>query len=161
IASKRRIRTSNSRSREFSSESSPSSCSRTIRSMRRVKPASTAPLEGKASRKSARETPAALEMSRTEMSSKRRSAASSIRASTILPRASVGGDFASFFGLVAIAFLRVIFPYKRSAARRQGSWLARHLLGAGAGSSGSPNHEILESLCVLEYGEGGGGGAAR
>ena len=42
-------------------------------------------------------------MSRTEMSSKRRSAASSISASTILPRVSRGGDLASCFGLVAMA----------------------------------------------------------
>jgi hypothetical protein len=37
------------------------------------------------------------------MSSKGRSAASSIKASTILPRASVGSDLPSLFGLVAMA----------------------------------------------------------
>src|SRR5580693_2002829 len=133
-----------------------------MRSMRRVKPASTAPLEGNTSRKSARETPAALEMSRTEMSSKRRSAASFIRASTILPRASVGGDLASLFGLVAMALLRVhLYQCRRSVARRQGSRLARHLSCASARGGGRPRHQVVEPFGVLKHRQGGGRGAAR
>ena len=100
IASRRRIRTSKSRSRGLSSARSSLSCARTTRSMRREKPARTAPLDGNASRKSASETPAVLQMSRIEMSSKRCSLASSISASTILPRGSAG--FASLFTLLAM-----------------------------------------------------------
>ena len=91
------------RSRGLSSASSLLSCARTARSIRRDKPARTAPFEGNASRKSASDTPAALQMSRIEISSKRCSEASSINASTILPRASAG--LASLFALLATGTL--------------------------------------------------------
>ncbi len=48
----------------------------------------------------------------------------------------------------------------RSAARRQGTRLPRHLCGACAGRGRRPNHEILEPACLLEHGERRGSGAA-
>src|SRR5208337_2363023 len=119
------MRMSNRRSRGLSSASSLLSCARTARSMRRDRLATTAPFEGNASRKSASDTPAALQMSRIEMSSKHCSEESSISASTILPRAS--GGLASLFALLAMELSWAPLGPQSicSGARRQGPYVHR------------------------------------